>query len=158
MTRFLLAALVIAATGPLVSAQPPAVNYAQPAAALVGQATDITLFGGNLAAPTAIWTNLASAKVELAPGIEGNGTKADQVVYRCTLATDAPVGVYAFRVATAKGVSNTRLLMIDDLPNAVDNGNNKTMATAQAVTFPTAIDGAAEAESYDFFKLTLPSG
>jgi hypothetical protein len=158
MKRFLLAAWVIVAASRLTMAQPPAVNYPVPAAAIVGQATDITLFGGNLASPTAIWTNLPSANIELAPGIEGNGTKADQVVYRCTLAADAPVGIYAFRLATAKGVSNTRLMMIDDLPSVADNGNNKTQATAQAVSFPTAIDGAAEAESYDFYKLTLPSG
>ena len=111
MKRLLLAALMVAvASGPTL-AQPPAVNYPLPAAAIVGQATDITLFGGNLAGPTAIWTNLPSAKTELAPGIEGNGTKADQVVYRCTLPADAPVGVYAIRLATGKGVSNTRLLM-----------------------------------------------
>ena len=162
MKRFLLAALVVAlAVYPLggsALAQPPAVNYPVPAAAQVGQATDVTLFGGNLAGPTAIWTNLPSAKVELAPGIEGNGTKADQVVYRCTLAADSPVGIYAFRLATAKGVSNTRLLMADDLPSVPDNGNNKTLATAQAISFPIAVDGAAETESYDFYKLTVPSG
>lgn len=158
MKRLLLAALVVAFANRPAFAQPPAVNYPLPAAAQVGQATDITLFGGNLAGPTAFWTNLPSAKVELTPGIEGNGAKADQVVYRCTLAADAPVGIYAIRLATAKGVSNTRLLMADDLPGAIDNGNNKTLATAQAVAFPTAVDGAAEGESYDFYKLTLPSG
>ncbi|HEV3341800.1 MAG TPA: PPC domain-containing protein [Pirellulales bacterium] len=158
MKRFLLAVLATVAWGELAFGQAPAVNYPVPAAVLVGQTTDITLAGGNLAGPTAFWTNVPSAKVELAPGIEGNGTKADQVVYRCTLPADAPVGIYAFRMATAKGVSNTRLVMVDDLPNAADNGNNKTMPTAQAVPFPTAVDGAAEGESYDFYKLTVPSG
>jgi hypothetical protein len=159
MKRFLLAALVIAAGGgQSMLAQAPIVNYPVPAALLVGQSTDITLIGGNLAGPTALWTSLPSAKIELAPGVEGNGTKADQVVYRCTLAADAPVGIYGFRVATAKGVSNTRLLMVDDLPSVADNGNNKTLPTAQAISFPTSVDGAAEAESYDFYKLTVPSG
>jgi hypothetical protein len=158
MTRFLLAVLAIIASAQQAIGQPPAVNYAVPAAAQVGQTTDLTLIGGNLAGPTAIWTNVPSAKVELAPGIEGNGTKGDQVVYRCALGADAPVGIYAFRLATAKGVSNTRLVMVDDLPSAADNGNNKTLATAQAIPFPTAVDGAAEAESYDFYKLTVPSG
>ena len=91
MKRFLLAALVIAASdGRLTLAQAPVVNYSVPAAVLVGQTSDITLMGGNLAAPTALWTNLPGAKIELAPGIDGNGTKADQVVYRCTLAANAP--------------------------------------------------------------------
>jgi hypothetical protein len=158
MKRFLLAVLATVAWGELALGQAPVINYPVPAAALVGQTTDITLVGGNLAGPTAFWANLPSAKAEVAPGIEGNGTKADQVVFRCTLPAEASVGIYAFRMATAKGVSNTRLVMVDDLPNAADNGNNKTMPTAQAVAFPTAVDGAAEAESYDFYKLTVPSG
>jgi hypothetical protein len=159
MKRFLLAALVIAACGgQSMLAQAPIVNYPVPAALLVGQTTDITLIGGNLAGPTALWMGLPPAKIELAPGIEGNGTKADQVVYRCALAADAPVGIYGFRVATAKGVSNTRLLMVDDLPSVADNGNNKTLPTAQAISFPTSVDGASEAESYDFYKLTVPAG
>lgn len=158
MKRFLLAVLATTAFEEAAFSQAPVVNYPVPAAALVGQATDVTFTGANLAGPTAIWANLPSAKVELAPGIEGNGTKADQVVYRFTLGADAPVGIYAFRLATGKGVSNTRLIMIDDLPSVADNGNNKTLATAQAIPFPAAVDGAAEAESYDFFKLTVSSG
>ncbi|HVA51843.1 MAG TPA: PPC domain-containing protein [Pirellulales bacterium] len=159
MKQSLLPALVITAclAGTLL-AQPPVVSYPAPAAVVPGASTDLTLFGTNMAGPTALWTNLPSAKIELAPGIEGNGTKADQVVYRCTLAAEAPVGVYAFRLATGKGVSNTRLLMVDDLASVADNGNNKSLATAQPLTFPTAVDGAAEAESYDFYKLTVPSG
>ncbi len=55
MKRFLLAALVIAACGgQSMLAQAPIVNYPVPAALLVGQSTDITLMGGNLAGPTAL--------------------------------------------------------------------------------------------------------
>jgi hypothetical protein len=158
MKRFLLAVLATVAWGERAFCQPPAVNYPQPAAALVGQTTDITFVGGNLAGPTGFWSNLPSAKVELAPGIEGNGTKADQVVYRCTVAAEAPVGIYAFRLATDKGISNTRLVMVDDLPSVADNGSNKSLSAAQTIPFPAAVDGAAEGESYDFYKLTVPSG
>lgn len=159
MKQLLTAALVVTAiTAGEARAQPPSVGYLVPAAALPGQATDLTLVGGNLASPTAVWSNLPGAKIELAPGIEGNGAKADQLVYRCTLPAETPVGIYGLRLATGKGASNLRLVMVDDLASVSDNGNNKTMPTAQSLNVPTAVDGAAEAESYDFYKLTAAAG
>lgn len=159
MKHLLTAALVlIAITGRDVAAQAPSVGYLSPSAALPGQATDLTLLGGNLASPTAVWSNVPGAKIELAPGIEGNGTKAEQIVYRFTLPAETPVGIYGLRLATGKGASNLRLVMVDDLASMADNGNNKTLPTAQAVNVPTAIDGACEAESYDFYKFTATAG
>lgn len=126
-----------------------------------GQATDVTVYGANLAGPTAIWSNLVGpsgpATVELAPGIEGNGTKADQLVLRVTL-PDAPVQIGGLRVATGQGVSSLRLLLVDDLPSTSENGQNKSLETAQEVSLPVAIDGAAEAESFDFFKFNAHAG
>ncbi|HVX61349.1 MAG TPA: PPC domain-containing protein [Pirellulales bacterium] len=160
MKRFIAATLAMAALLPAaqVLAQPPAVNYALPAAANPGQPTDITLHGGNLAGPSGFWSSLPGAKIELAPGIEGNGTKADQVVYRFTVPAETPVGVYAYRLATGKGVSSARLLMVDDLPSVADNGANKTIETAQPLPFPIAVDGACEAESFDYYKLNVVAG
>ncbi len=159
MKQFLTAALVVAAiTARDVAAQPPSLGYLNPSAALPGQATDLTLLGGNLASPTTVWSNMPGAKIELAPGIDGNGAKADQVVYRFTLPAETPVGIYGLRLATGKGGSNLRLVMVDDLASVGDNGNNKTMPAAQPVNVPTAVDGACEAESYDFYKFTATAG
>ncbi|HUY32333.1 MAG TPA: PPC domain-containing protein [Pirellulales bacterium] len=161
MSRSIAAVLAIATTcfAAGLSAQPPAVSHTQPSAALPGQATDIVVYGGNLAGAAHVWTTLApTAKVELTPGVEGNGTKADNVSYRVTLPADAPVGIYALRLATPGGVSSPKLFMIDDLPTVIDNGANKTIQTAQLVTPPVAVDGACEAESYDFYKLAVVAG
>lgn len=160
MKRFIAATLATAAllSAAQVFAQPPVVNYALPGAVLPGQPTDVKLFGANLAGPTSVWSNLPGAKIELAPGVEGNGTKADQVAYRFTLPPEAPAGVYALRLATGKGVSSARLLMVDDLPSVADNGANKTVQTAQPLPLPAAVDGACEAESFDYYKLTVAAG
>ncbi|MGH7192555.1 MAG: PPC domain-containing protein, partial [Candidatus Saccharimonadales bacterium] len=159
MKQLLTAALAIVAISARdVAAQPPSIGDKSPSAALPGQATDLTLFGGNLAAPTAVWSNMPGAKIELAPGVDGNGAKADQVVYRFTPSAETPVGIYGLRLATGKGGSNLRLVMVDDLASIVDNGNNKTLPAAQSVAVPTAVDGACEAESYDFYKLTASAG
>lgn len=139
-------------------AQPPAVSYAVPAAAMPGKSTDLTLSGGNLAGATGYWSTMPGAKLETAPGIEGNGTKADQLICRVTLPPETPVGIYGLRLATPLGISNLHLVMVDDLASVSDNGANKSVATAQALTIPAAVDGAAEAESYDFYKLTVAAG
>jgi hypothetical protein len=152
------AALALALDARTATAQPPAVSYTVPAAAMPGQATDLTLMGGNLAGATAYWSTLPGAKLETAPGIEGNGTKADQLICRVTLPPETPVGIYGLRLATPLGVSSLQLVMVDDLASVSDNGANKSVATAQALTAPVAVDGAAEAESYDFYKLSVAAG
>lgn len=134
-----------------VQAQPPAISFAQPAGIPPGTATDVTFFGTNLSGPTAFWSDLEAA-AELAPGIENNGSLGDRVTYRIAPPADAAVGIVGYRVATGQGISHLRLLMVDDLPTAVDNGANQSPETAQAIPFPTAIDGACETESFDYYR------
>lgn len=155
--RHTLAAVLIAACSSISLAQPPSVGVTVPAAVKPGQATDITLHGGNLAGLTGVWASFGG-QIELAPGIEGNGTKADQVVYRVTLPAETSLQVGAIRVASGGGVSNLRLVMVDDLPSVNDNGANKTIETAQELTLPIAVDGACEPESFDFYKFTAHAG
>lgn len=148
--------LVVALVSPCV-AQPPAVSVAVPAAIAPGKPTDVTFYGANLAGAVGAWTSFG-ATVELTPGIDGNGTKADQVTYRLTVPEAASLQTGGARIATGAGISNIRLVMIDDLPTIGDNGANKTIETAQELTLPVAVDGAAEGESYDFYKFTATAG
>lgn len=151
-------ALVAACLTPIAApAQPPSIGYTDPLAVAPGKATDITLRGAALAAPTGVWCSFGG-QIEVAPGIEGNGTKADQVTYRVTLPADIAPQVGAIRVATGQGISSLRLVMIDDLPTVADNGQNKSVETAQELTLPVAVDGASEAESFDFYKLNAHAG
>jgi hypothetical protein len=48
--------------------------------------------------------------------------------------------------------------MVDDLPSALDNSSNKTIATAQELALPSAVDGACEAESFDYYKFQGVAG
>jgi hypothetical protein len=137
-------------------AQAPAVTHVVPAGITPGVDTDVTLNGANLANVTAFW--ISSGKAELTPGVANNGKEAGKVTYRITLPKEAQAGFAALRVATDKGVSNVRLLLIDDLSVATDNGQNKSLKAAQEINLPTAVDGACEAESFDFYKFTAKAG
>jgi hypothetical protein len=143
-------------TNPIL-AQAPTLSYSVPSAVAPGATSDVTFYGGAVNGVTGFWTNLPLT-AELATGVEGNGTKADQVVYRFTVPANSPVGVGGVRLATGQGISNLRLFMIDDLPSATKNGANKSIETAQELTLPIAVDGAADPESFDYYKFAGKAG
>jgi hypothetical protein len=158
MKRLFVAVLVFA----FVSAgqawgQAPTLTFASPAGVQPGKAVDVVLSGGNLAGASGIWTSFPASAV-LTPGVDKNGTQPASVSYRITVPAEVPLGVGGVRVATPQGISNLRLLLIDDLPGIAKSGTNKTLATAQPLSLPIAVDGACDAESSDFYKITATAG
>lgn len=137
--------------------QPPNLSFGMPHAVPPGAATDVTFYGANFEGANRLWTSFP-AEVALTPDVPNNGATGNQVVYRLTVPADAPLGVAAVRLATGRGISETRLMLIDDLPSAADNGANKTVETAQEIKPPVAVDGACEAESFDYFKFSAVTG
>ncbi|REK12893.1 MAG: hypothetical protein DWQ37_09700 [Planctomycetota bacterium] len=141
----------------LAAAQAPTLSHLVPAGIQPGQTVDVLFQGKDLVGPTGLWSTLP-VESELTPGIEGNGTKADNVTYRLTLPPDVPPQVAGIRLATGKGVSNVRLILVDDLPAQTKAGNNKSIETAQAVSLPMAIDGHCDGESSDLYKFSAAAG
>jgi hypothetical protein len=137
--------------------QPPTLSHTAPSGVQPGKTVDVVFHGANLAAPTSVWTSFPASAV-LTPGIDQNGAQPASVSYRLTIPAEVPLGVGGIRVATGKGISNLRLLLIDDLPAIAKAGNNKTLQTAQPLVPPIAVDGAADAESSDFYKITAAAG
>ena len=137
--------------------QPPAVSHLLPAGIQPGKPVDVVFHGGTLAGPTGVWSDLPLT-AELTPGIEGNGTQPASVSYRLTIPADTPPGVAGIRLATGQGISNLKLLLVDDLPTAVDSGSNKSPETAQPVSLPMAVDGYCDGEISDFFKISVAAG
>jgi hypothetical protein len=78
--------------------------------------------------------------------------------FQVKLPPGTPLGIYGVRVVTAHGSSNVRLVMVDDLPTVLENNANKSRATAQVVKPPVAVEGAAEVESFDFYKFHAEAG
>ncbi len=140
-----------------VTAAPPAINAVVPSGVAAGQATDVTFHGGNLAGASGLWSPCVST-AELTPEIEKNGQDAAKVTYRLNVPAETPLGVYGVRLVTAEGISNIRLMMVDDLPTVAEAGNNKAYDTAQAITLPVAVEGACEAESFDCYRFTATAG
>lgn len=146
-------ACALAALTSSLSAQEPSVGGLAPSSLAPGLTGNVTITGGNLAGAKQLWLSFP-AETKLAEGIEGNGTKADQVVFAVTIPPTTPVGIHGLRVLTDKGVSPLRFVMVDDLTNANSPGNNTTAATAFALPGPCGVDGAVANQGLQYFKFT----
>lgn len=144
-------------------ASEPQLKYLQPAAVQPGQSIELLLHGTNLGGPTGIWTNLPGAvfKPVAADKKDAAGQKdSASTVSRWQLSVPAntPLGYYGIRLATTGGISNVRVLMVDDLPTLAETTGNKAREAAQPLSLPVALAGTAEAESYDYFRFRAERG
>lgn len=133
MGQWFLGAMMLAALS--AAAQEPKIIYIEPAAVAPGKTTRLLLHGDNVQTNWSLWTSFACEAAE------------DQI----TVPASTPVGVGAVRAITPGGVSGYHLLMIDDLPTLKEAGSNQTVAAAQEITPPVAIDGACNEVAYDYF-------
>jgi hypothetical protein len=136
-------------------AQSPSLNYSEPSAVAPGKTTTVTFFGDNLKDPTELWTSFP-AKATLTTTTNSN--EAGKATFQIAVPKDTPVGIGAVRLATTNGVSSLLLFMVDDLPSAGSNGTNNTVATAQVIKWPVAIDGACDEISFNFYNFTARKG
>ena len=138
-------------------AQNPSLTSAVPSAVAPGKTTTVAFFGEDLKGATELWTSFP-AKVTGVSSDDTNRTERGKVAFQISVPKDVPVGVSAVQLAATNGVSDLHLFMIDDLPNVTKNGTNKTMASAQELKLPVAVDGNCEETSFDYYAFRAKKG
>jgi len=138
-------------------AQSPSIDYALPSAVAPGKTTKVTFYGANLSGATELWTSFP-AKIAPVPTGETNDASRKQVTFQLTVSRDVPVGLGAVLLATTNGISDLHLLMIDDLPGVAKSGTNKTIAAAQELELPVAVDGNSDETSFDYYRFSAKKG
>lgn len=135
----------------------PTLGPVTPNALAPGKTIDLTLTGAKLDDPITIWTSFPAKFYILS---DPAAPKKDRAKVECKVVLDAsvPVGIGGILVATPEGVSDPLLVVVDDLPSVPDAGTGRSLATAQEVTLPVAIDGAAAAAGSCFYKFTAKAG
>lgn len=118
------------------------------------------LVGTNLADIREVWASFPTATpIEVVlptdPKAKPEPTRGD---LRVQPAADVVPGVYALRVVTAGGVSNLRLMLIDDLPTVAESTTNMNPNTPQKLQPPLAVDGVTTSESSDYFSFQAAAG
>ena len=156
MYRGLLLFVAVCLLLPRAAAAQPSLSHSSPAALQPGKTVELTLHGTKLDDPLNVWTSFA-AKVEMQPGAKEN---KDQKTRKCkiTLEGNVPVSLGGIIVGTPAGASDVLVVMIDDLPNVADAGSNHSAETAQSMTLPAAIDGAADGPKFDYYKFAAKAG
>ena len=135
----------------------PAIGSTLPQGVAPGQTIDVKLRGANLAGPTQLWTSFPVEAV-LPAEIAGNGTNAAEVTYRLKVPADAPPGIHGLRLATPQGLSNLMLIALDDLPSVAQTKPSQTIAAAQLLMLPVAVDGAVDNLTRDYYKFAAGAG
>ena len=123
----------------------PDIESIAPLAIHPGASTEIVLSGTDLSDATQLWTSFPSKWESLGEG-------------RFRITADAPPGFGALRAFGSNGVSNLRLVALDDLPTTAETKTNKTRATAQSINAGSAVDGRCEELSYDWFRFRATKG
>ncbi len=141
---------------PLTSLAQPSVSTAIPGAVKPGATTEVTLNGAKLDGPLSIWTSFP-AKVEIVPPADGRPNPA-KITCKITVDANVPVGLGGVIVANGAGVSNTLMMLVDDLPSVQASGSNTRLASAQVLTLPTAVDGASPGSASAFYKFNATAG
>src|SRR5438034_8877553 len=138
-------------------AQSPSLSYSIPSALAPGKTSSVSFFGDNLANASALWTSFATETIERTAG-QDQGSSANKISFRISVAAQIPIGIGAVRIATTNGITGLLLLMIDDLPSVGATGRNKTLQTAQELELPVAVDGHSVEQSSDYYEFTARRG
>ena len=130
------------ADGFVESITPPAVKR--------GKTTRVTFTGRDLAAALDVWCSLPAGALMAKP-VESTSGRA---VFDVTAAADAPVGVCGVRVATANGLSNAHLVLVDDLPVRPRGAGDNPVSLA----LPAAVWGTLGEATVDRYRITVSAG
>jgi hypothetical protein len=136
--------------------QAPTLNAFLPIGLQRGQVTELVLTGTNLAGPTGF--SLGTAAEITIPMADKNGQDNTKLKVQLKVPAQTPLGLYPLRLATKRGLSNYRLVAVDDLPQLVKNEKNTTRETAQAIAVPCAVSGRIDAEQANYYRITVAAG
>jgi hypothetical protein len=87
----------------------------------------------------------------------GPSTKG-RATFDVEVAADTPLGLYGLRLATASGLSNAHLFLIDDLPITPEADPTVQPETAQPIALPAAVAGICREADVDRYALTVQAG
>ena len=117
----------------------------------------MTLFGEGLNGATELWTSFPAKTVRLPLG-KTNDASSEGIAFQISVPKTVPVGVGAIQLATTNGPSNLHLVMVDDLPRVAESRTNNTIASAQELKLPVAVDGAGEELRLDYYAFGAKKG
>ena len=136
--------------------QTPSITGVQPLALRPGGMNVVALSGQNLSGPTELWMSFPGT--EFSARLDTERASATKAIYRLNVPKEVPVGVGALRLVTTNGITPLQLFMLDDLATIEESATNKTLAQAQLIPWPIAVDGQADEITLDYFRFDAKQG
>lgn len=78
--------------------------------------------------------------------------------WRMEVPSETAVGVHGLRVATAAGISNLLLFMIDDLPTVREIAAKTAEESGQMLTLPVGVEGSCDTTHADRYAIDVSAG
>lgn len=142
--------LLLAVRGP---AQTTELNLALTAAA-PGRTATIGFAGDGLGFARTLWTSFPA---ETRPDPQAKA-RSDRTAFLVTVPQDCPTGIGVARLGASNRFSGPVLVLVDALPSVPLAGGHRSLATAQRVNLPVAVDGACAELGADFFVFAARAG
>ena len=129
----------------------PRIEKIEPLAIVPGARTILTFSGGGLDSVSNLWTSFP-AEVERA-----RNTNDNQISFAVRCPADTS-GIQAVQLIGADGASAFKLIMIDYLKVAPNDGKNRQRENALQITPPIALDGVLKSEQVDYYNFESNAG
>jgi hypothetical protein len=156
-TLILLLLSLVSARAVAAGSQSPVIHDAVPFALAPGKTETVTFFGEHLDGASELWVNCPATSTRVLTQ-KTNSPGAGQVAFQISVPKTVPVGIVAARLAATNGVSDLYLLMVDDLPGVRETGTNKTLASAQRLEPPLAVEGHCDELANDYYRFHARKG
>lgn len=138
----------------------PVVNLIEPRGAQRGTDVELTLIGDRLYDPREIFLYQPGVTVR---NLETIGDDHKRVKVHLTIAPDAPLGEHPVRLRCAGGVSWMRTFWVGQFPTVFEERKDKKdvnndFSSPQDVPFNVTIQGVADREDVDYYRVQCKKG
>ncbi len=126
----------------------PTIGRCVPSGVAPGKTTQVLIEGKDFKQPIRIATS---------NGVEVRQLKTEEkgLLVEVVASTSTPPGPFGLWVASADGVAEPVVMVIDDLATVQENASHHDVATAQELPYPIAVDGTSDGASSDFYRLKV---
>ncbi len=123
----------------------------QPLGASAGTSIEVEILGNDI--------EELSGLVFDQPGLSAEAIPERERWFRIDVAADVPVGTYDVYLSGRFGISNPRLFAVTrGLLDVADNGDNRSSDSAQSIDLNSAINGVADGNAEDFYRIVAEAG
>ncbi|MEW6160843.1 MAG: hypothetical protein AB1813_25725, partial [Verrucomicrobiota bacterium] len=127
-----------------------------PAGGRIGTSVEVAVSGADLDHVTGLV--FSHEGISATPKLNEASKQPEPNRFVVTISTNVAPGVYEARVIGRFGISNPRAFVAGELEEVIESGTHQSLATAAELAAQKTLNGRADANAVDYFKLTLKQG